>query len=57
MLINDISSKIAAVLDVAGQIIGILDIQSPTLNAFGENDILLMEILVAQIAVTIGLER
>jgi PAS domain S-box-containing protein len=40
-------------IKVAGQIVGVLDIQSPQLNAFGENDIILMETLVSQIAVAI----
>ncbi len=40
-------------IKVAGQTVGVLDIQSPSLNAFGENDIMLMETLVAQIAVAI----
>jgi PAS domain S-box-containing protein len=40
-------------IKVAGQIVGILDLQSPRLDAFGENDIILMETLVDQIAVAI----
>jgi PAS domain S-box-containing protein len=40
-------------IKVAGQVVGVLDIQSPHLDAFGESDILLMETLVAQIAVAI----
>ncbi|HEX9926753.1 MAG TPA: PAS domain S-box protein, partial [Anaerolineae bacterium] len=40
-------------IKVAGQIVGILDLQSPELHAFGENDIILMETLVDQIAVAI----
>ncbi|MEW5957075.1 MAG: PAS domain S-box protein [Chloroflexota bacterium] len=40
-------------IKIAGQTIGVLDIQSPRLNAFSENDIISMETLVAQIAVAI----
>jgi PAS domain S-box-containing protein len=38
---------------VAGQIVGILDIQSPHLDAFDENDVIAMEPLTDQIAVVI----
>ncbi len=40
-------------IKIAGQTVGVLDIQSPRLNAFGENDIIAMETLVNQIAATI----
>jgi GAF domain-containing protein len=40
-------------IKVAGQTVGVLDLQSPQLDAFSENDILLMETLVAQIGVAI----
>ncbi len=40
-------------IQVAGQTVGILDIQSPRLDAFSLNDIILTDILVAQIAVAI----
>ena len=38
-------------------VIGVLDIQSPILNAFGENDIQVMETLTSQIAVAVGNAR
>jgi GAF domain-containing protein len=40
-------------IQIAGQTIGVLDIQSPQLYAFSENDIVAMEILTDQIAVAI----
>lgn len=40
-------------IKVAGQTVGVLDIQSPHLNTFSENDIIAMEILTDQIAVAI----
>ena len=40
-------------IKVAGQTIGVLDIQSPTLNAFNQNDIIAMETLTNQVAVAI----
>lgn len=40
-------------IQIAGQTVGVLDIQSPQLNGFSENDIVAMEILTDQIAVAI----
>ncbi|MCB0210201.1 MAG: GAF domain-containing protein [Anaerolineae bacterium] len=40
-------------IKVAGQTVGVLDIQSPHRNAFGKNDIIAMEALTNQIAVAI----
>ncbi len=40
-------------IKVADQVVGVLDIQSPCTGAFDENDIILMETLVAQIAVAV----
>lgn len=40
-------------IKLAGQPVGVLDIQSPHLDTFGENDIMAMEILTDQIAVAI----
>lgn len=40
-------------IQLAGETVGVLDIQSPDLNAFDENDIIAMETLAAQIAMAI----
>ncbi|MCL4300343.1 MAG: PAS domain-containing protein [Anaerolineae bacterium] len=40
-------------IKIAGQTVGVLDIQSPHLDTFSENDIMAMEILTDQIAVAI----
>src|SRR6185436_10317361 len=46
-------AELCVPIKVAGQTVGVLDLQSPQLNAFGENDLNAMEILTNQIAVAI----
>lgn len=50
-------SELCLPIKVAGRVEGILDIQSPRLNAFSENDIVAMETLADQIAVAIANAR
>ncbi|MCP4608494.1 MAG: GAF domain-containing protein, partial [Planctomycetes bacterium] len=50
---SETRSELCLPVKVAGQIVGILDIQSPHLNGFDENDIIAMETLTDQIAVVI----
>jgi signal transduction histidine kinase len=46
-------SELAVPLRVSGEVVGVLDVQSPRLNAFDENDVMVMEILADQIATAI----
>jgi signal transduction histidine kinase len=46
-------SELAVPLRVGGDVVGVLDVQSPRLNAFDENDVMVMEILADQIATAI----
>ena len=46
-------SELAVPLRVSGKVVGVLDVQSPRLNAFDENDVMVMEILADQIATSI----
>jgi signal transduction histidine kinase len=46
-------SELAVPLRVSGEVVGVLDVQSPRLNAFDENDVMVMEILADQIATSI----
>ncbi|NJN96279.1 MAG: PAS domain S-box protein [Anaerolineales bacterium] len=46
-------AELCVPIKVAGQIVGVIDLQSPRLDAFAENDIIAMEILTDQIAVAI----
>ena len=46
-------SELSAPITVGGEVWGILDIQSPHLNAFDEGDVMVMETLTAQIAIAI----
>jgi signal transduction histidine kinase/CheY-like chemotaxis protein len=46
-------SELSVPIGVAGEVVGVLDVQSPHLNAFNENDVMVMETLAAQIAVAI----
>ena len=46
-------SELAVPLHVGGDVVGVLDVQSPRLNAFDENDVMVMEILADQIATAI----
>jgi len=46
-------SELCLPIEVDGQTIGVVDIQSPHLNAFGKNDVLAMEVLTNQIGVAI----
>ena len=44
-------SELSVPIGVGGEIIGVLDVQSPRLNAFDENDVMVIETLANQIAV------
>lgn len=44
-------------IKIAAQILGVLNIQSPRLNAFSENDVVAMEMLMDQIAVALANSR
>ena len=46
-------SELAVPLRVSGDVVGVLDVQSPRLNAFDQNDVMVMEILADQIATAI----
>ena len=46
-------SELAVPLRVSGEVVGVLDVQSPRLNVFDENDVMVMEILADQIATAI----
>jgi PAS domain S-box-containing protein len=46
-------SELSVPIRVAGEIVGVLDVQSPQANAFDENDVMVMETLADQIAVAI----
>ncbi len=50
---TETQAELCVPIKVAGQIVGVIDLQSPGLDAFGENDIMAMEILTDQIAVAI----
>jgi len=43
-------SELAVPLRVSGEVVGVLDVQSPRLSAFDENDVMVLEILADQIA-------
>ncbi|MBN1813034.1 MAG: GAF domain-containing protein [Anaerolineae bacterium] len=46
-------SELSVPLRVAGEIIGVLDVQSPQRNAFDDNDVMVIETLADQIAIAI----
>ena len=46
-------SELSVPLGVGGELVGVLDVQSPRLDAFDENDVMVMETLADQIAVAI----
>jgi PAS domain S-box-containing protein len=46
-------SELSVPIRVGGQVVGVLDVQSPQLNAFDENDALVIETLADQVAVAI----
>ncbi|MCL4294640.1 MAG: PAS domain S-box protein [Anaerolineae bacterium] len=50
-------SELCIPLSIAGQTIGVLDIQSPNLNGFGQNDVIAMEALAHQLAGAIANAR
>jgi GAF domain-containing protein len=52
-LLPDTKSELAIPLLVAGQVIGVLDIHSPKSNAFGENEINILQTLSGQVAVAV----
>jgi len=50
-------SELAVPLKVGNVILGVLDVQSPNLNAFDENDVLVIETLADQIAIALDNAR
>jgi|GEM_PF-392062 len=46
-------SELAVPIRTGGEVVGVLDVQSPNLNAFNENDMLVLETMADQIAVAI----
>jgi GAF domain-containing protein len=52
-LLPDTQSELAIPLRVAGQVIGVLDIHSAKSNAFGENEINILQTLAGQVAVAV----
>ncbi len=46
-------SELSVPLRVAGEIVGVLDVQSPQCNAFDDNDVIVIETLADQIAIAI----
>jgi PAS domain S-box-containing protein len=46
-------SELSVPLRVAGEIVGVLDVQSPQRNAFDDNDVIVIETLADQIAIAI----
>ena len=46
-------SELSVPLRVAGEIVGVLDVQSPQRNAFDDNDVMVIETLADQIAIAI----
>jgi GAF domain-containing protein len=52
-LLPDTRSELAIPLLVAGQVIGVLDIHSAKINAFGENEINILQTLSGQVAVAV----
>jgi PAS domain S-box-containing protein len=46
-------SELSVPIRLGEQVVGVLDVQSPALNAFGENDVIVIETLADQIAVAI----
>lgn len=46
-------SELSVPVRVKGEVVGVLDVQSPQLNAFDENDVMVMETVADQIAVAI----
>lgn len=52
-LLPDTLSELAIPLLVAGQIIGVLDLQSASANAFGEDEIAILQTLSGQLAVAV----
>jgi len=46
-------SELSVPIRVAGEVVGVLDVQSPQLNAFDENDVMVIETLADQVAVAI----
>jgi len=50
-------SELSVPIRLAGEIVGVLDIQSPELNAFDDSDVMVMETLADQVAVAIANSR
>lgn len=46
-------SELTVPIQIGGQVLGVLDIQSPQLNAFDDTDVLVMQMLADQIAVAL----
>jgi PAS domain S-box-containing protein len=51
--LSGIKSELCLPIKMAGNTLGVLDIQSPYLDAFGENDVAAMETLTNQVAIAI----
>ena len=47
-------SELSVPIRVGGEVVGVLDAQSPRLDGFGESDVTVMEILADQVATAIG---
>lgn len=50
-------SELSVPIRLAGEVVGVLDIQSPELNAFDDSDVMVMETLADQVAVAIANSR
>jgi signal transduction histidine kinase/putative methionine-R-sulfoxide reductase with GAF domain len=50
-------SELTVPIRVGAQILGVLDVQSPELNAFDQDDVMVLETLADQVAVAIDLSR
>jgi PAS domain S-box-containing protein len=46
-------SELSVPIGVAGEVVGVIDVQSPELDAFDENDVMVMETLADQIAAAV----
>jgi PAS domain S-box-containing protein len=54
---TETQAELCLPIKIGGQTVGVLDVQSPRLNAFSANDVTAMKILAAQIAVAIANAR
>ncbi|OQA19496.1 MAG: Sensor protein kinase WalK [Chloroflexi bacterium ADurb.Bin360] len=51
--LTETRSEIAVPVKIKGQTIGVLDVQSASFNAFGEDDLFILEVLADQVGVTV----